>query len=440
MATAAAGTMQRTLSYNTWVAMTVGSTNSAAAREFGPRLWKASAFTRAEAAQLRAHPDRIDDARQSKQDAFDHAASDLKDTYPDAYQYLAGHQNGDRITAATLGWVGWFATATPALVLGALMLFLGAMIALGIGILPVAALAGAHRRFAGVITGPVNYIGNAVLAVALFGAITAAHTAAAGGLLEPAQDKNPLLALLLLLALTAGTFILLWPVLKTISPRRLAHAVTAGNRRGRDVDDVATSRSRRRAGERAADEPAGAKGPGRTGEQIPSPRGHQDPVPAEAQRRQAPRAALTGAARGATAGVVAGALTAGGATAAAAAAGAAKGAVTGAAAEAAPAATRALTAVSVAGQTAGKHRVAGTGAGWTAPTAPSAPSAPQSPPAPAPAEAAAAAGPGAAPVRPRVRIYRPDEDTPARTLAPAPGRTRAGQTTYTIYTPAGAAP
>lgn len=433
MASAAAGNLQRTLAYNTWLAMSLGASNGAAAKEYGPRLYKASAFTRAEAARIRANPNLAKPLTEAKQEEFKRAAAEVKDKYPDAYQYLSGHQNGDRLTSATIGWAGWAATAALPAVLGAMILFLGALVALGIGVLPLTALAGAHRRFAGLITGPANYLGGAVMAVVVFGAVTAAHIAAAGGLLEPAAGKNQLLALALLAVLTIATFILLWPVFKMVSPRRLAQAVSTGNSRARQSADEAGRR------EAVADVDSDKLIYDAAGNAIGSAAGSTHgtgaAAPAEARpHRQLGRSALTGAAQGAISSVALGAATGGTATVAAAAAGAAKGAAASAAIEAAgPTAGRALDAGDLAR---GKHRAARQDSRAAAASgAASAPRLTAGSASPDPGQGAGSSTRTTA----GVRIYRPGDDIPAGSLSANEGRLHEGRTTYTIFTPVGAA-
>lgn len=107
-------TLMDTLVYPTWGLVHFGSGGDAAFREFGPRLFAAGVFTRAEQKRIDADPALEEAMVAEKRDHYKTVAGELRAKYPGAYRQLAGVDTGSRPGLAVAGFV---ATLSIALVL-----------------------------------------------------------------------------------------------------------------------------------------------------------------------------------------------------------------------------------------------------------------------------------------------------------------------------------
>ncbi len=76
--------------YPRWVAGTLGDSDSETARTYGPDLFRASAFSWAEAAEAEGNPERARELVEAKQQLWTETAEQIKNADPDAYEYLTG--------------------------------------------------------------------------------------------------------------------------------------------------------------------------------------------------------------------------------------------------------------------------------------------------------------------------------------------------------------
>lgn len=90
--------------YPRWVAGTLGDSDSSTAQTYGPDLFRASAFTWAEAAEAEGNPDRAREIVEAKQQLWTQTAEAVKEADPDAYEYLTGARQNrfGEATASTL--------------------------------------------------------------------------------------------------------------------------------------------------------------------------------------------------------------------------------------------------------------------------------------------------------------------------------------------------
>lgn len=98
--------------YPTWERQTFGG-DQEAAKEFGPRLFRAGTFTREEQAVIDADPGKAAGMVDARREQYKQAMADLKTKHPQAYQYAAGEQSRSQMWEAMVGLVGvlsgaWF--------------------------------------------------------------------------------------------------------------------------------------------------------------------------------------------------------------------------------------------------------------------------------------------------------------------------------------------
>ena len=126
----AASNLHYTLLYTTWCTGTVGSGNSEAATEYCPRLWRASTWSYLEQSALDADA-REGDAK-AKQETYEEVAQEMGKKYPEAYAYLAGEHNTDRIAIVILAWVSYICTVVFTDI--AALLYLVAMVGITVAV------------------------------------------------------------------------------------------------------------------------------------------------------------------------------------------------------------------------------------------------------------------------------------------------------------------
>lgn len=426
--------------WNSWKQATFGRGNDAAAREFGPTLFKNSAFTRAEAEQISKDPGKAKDLREKKQDAYVDAAKAMEKKYPAAYEHLAGKHIGNRLGFWTVG--GLLGTLAAISLVGYSLIRLiwaSVVTRIGIGAAPIIALGAQFPTLQDKALELVKFVARAIWTAVVFGAVTAVYVVGGlGAILSPNNDMHLMVKLLLLVLTSAAVWVLLKRLGLVMGRPKTPSITMPSLRRNRgDGDDAADSTQSAR---EMFEAPPSTEQP--AAENIIRTRTIDSNVvpvrpvlPASSIRdsvstdRQETRRALNagrsesrsevtkGAATGAVMAVAAGVATGGTSTIAAAAGAAAKGAAKGALVSGAKGAT------SRAGSRRGDYDLA------------ERPSAPRS-----------SQGNGAAGLRTRradstvtidpTSLYDPSERLPA-SVRPARARTEGGTTVYEIYSPAG---
>ncbi len=200
-----AGSVQTSINYNTWLQATFGSgpTNDKAAAEFGPRLFKAAAFTRTEAKRIEADPAQATALADAKRADYKTVAGEIQVKYPSAYEYVKGDHASTQVGFTGVGVVG--ALLAAGFLLLALIRFGYAMIIirLAIGAAPAVALAAAFPTQHYLATAAFKLVWKALANAIYFGVgILIYITAGIGVILSPTLQQPPLVKLLLLGLLT----------------------------------------------------------------------------------------------------------------------------------------------------------------------------------------------------------------------------------------------
>lgn len=165
----ASDTATETMLYRNWLRGALGSSESETARKYGRALYDAKAFTWEEAARIDANPETREAAVQAKQDQWRKVAEQIKAEDKEAYEYLRGARDSDRIGAGLIAILAAFLFAmfdltASLLVLLGFLLFRWAVVAA-----PVLGTVGLMRP----ASAGLRRLGNAVVAavfnIAIFG-------------------------------------------------------------------------------------------------------------------------------------------------------------------------------------------------------------------------------------------------------------------------------
>ena len=331
LADSVAANIQRGILYETWKSGTFGRADSPTAEKYADELFKAQTLTRDEAAQIAANPESAAGIIDPKKERYAELADQIKDEDPIAYEYLAGHRNGDRLTSASLAWLGWTASNIFTLIAALLCLATMTIVRFVVMLLPLLAVVGAIWRFRGVVSGVLSYTAGAAWLTFVFGSLAAVFTAVVGVLMSPKNTLPWIVNVALLLVMTVVAWKLSKPMsaLKTLT---MGKARKPNFRSGGSAPRPAAPGAPQQQQQQPVGPSAGPSGPWSPG---------SGGVPAEARQRSFVGDTVRGATGGAISGAMTGAglalITGGGSLAAGAAAGATKGAVVGAAGAHSPA-------------------------------------------------------------------------------------------------------
>lgn len=206
LAESAAGNIHYGILYQTWCAGTVGSGQSAAAKEYCPRLFKAQTISRAELAKTKGDAGVLKDLQDQKIKDYKDAANDLKDEYPSAYAYVAGDQNSDRIQAVFVGWVAFLLTLPFTLMAAVLFGFALLVIVAGLFIFPLVALLALYYPWRGPLLAIVDKVIVAGRNAIVYGAVSAVMLASFAGFFGPDSTIAPLWACVLMAIFAAAVW------------------------------------------------------------------------------------------------------------------------------------------------------------------------------------------------------------------------------------------
>ncbi|MEO3925352.1 MFS transporter [Micromonosporaceae bacterium B7E4] len=165
----AGDTATETMLYRNWLRGALGSSESETARKYGRALYDAKAFTWEEAARIAANPGTRSAAVEAKQEQWMKVAEQIHQEDPEAYEYLRGARDSDRIGAGLIAILAailfaMFDLTASLLVLLGFLLFRWAVIAA-----PVLGTVGLLRP----ASAGLRRLGNAVVAavfnIAIFG-------------------------------------------------------------------------------------------------------------------------------------------------------------------------------------------------------------------------------------------------------------------------------
>ena len=217
---AVASNLQESVFYRSWLAGTLGSTDSVTARKYGPALFKSQALTWSEGQVVQHDPARGKRIIEKKQDEWKRIASEIQASDPAAYEHLTGKRSDTRVGYAILSTLAAF-LALPFLLLAALML-LGSflIVRLAVMMFPAFAVLGILPAGRGLVLGIGRTAGAALVNAVIFG-IGAAITVRVLGLILDPQSRLPGWLSLVLMPLFS---FVMWAALKPF--RRLTAMVS----------------------------------------------------------------------------------------------------------------------------------------------------------------------------------------------------------------------
>ena len=211
-ARAQGGLLVDRLLYDSWLRGEFGSPDSAAAKRWGPSLFKASAYTWAEAEQAQ-DPGKAKQLAEDKATAWKSIAADIQDKDPNAYLSLQGKAGG----RAGVGLMTVFGVAFTSIfrIVADLFMFAGlVMLRFLVMFFPAVAVLGVMAPMSAIVHRVANMAGASVVNVIAFAAGAAVHTTVVSALLSRAQlGGMNLLVLILCLVSTLVAFVLLFPLM-----------------------------------------------------------------------------------------------------------------------------------------------------------------------------------------------------------------------------------
>jgi hypothetical protein len=211
-ARAQGGLLVDRLLYDSWLRGEFGAPDSAAAKRWGPALFKASAYTWAEADQ--AHDlVKAKKLAEDKATAWKGIATEIQEQDPNAYLALQG-KAGNR---GGVGVMAVFGVAFTSIfrVVADLFMFAGlVMLRFLVMFFPAVAVLGVMAPMSAIVHRVANMAGASVVNVVSFAAGAAVHTTVVSALLSRAQAGGMnLLVLILCLVSTLAAFVFLFPLL-----------------------------------------------------------------------------------------------------------------------------------------------------------------------------------------------------------------------------------
>ncbi|HEY7721109.1 MAG TPA: hypothetical protein VIB11_04680, partial [Pedococcus sp.] len=201
------------IAYDAWVRGEFGSGDSAAAREWAPALFKASAFTWAEAEQAQRDPEAGKRIAERKAESWKSTTAEIQEQDPVAYAYVQG-KGGGRAGTGLMAFLGALFTGLFRLVAD-LFVFAGlVMLRLLVMFFPAAAVIGVMAPMSGIVRQIANMAGASVVNVVAFSVGSTIHTTVISAILSRATDTGMgFLALVLCVVVTLAAFVLLLPLL-----------------------------------------------------------------------------------------------------------------------------------------------------------------------------------------------------------------------------------
>jgi hypothetical protein len=211
-ARAQGGLLVDRLLYDSWLRGQFGSPESASAKRWGPALFKASAYTWAEAEQAQ-EPSKAKQLAEAKANDWKSIAGQIQAQDPNAYLALQGKEGA----RAGVGIMAAFGVAFTSIfrIVADLFMFAGmVMLRFLVMFFPAVAVLGVMAPMSAIVHRVANMAGASVVNVIAFGAGAAVHTAVVSALLSRAQlGGMNLLVLILCLVTTLVAFVLLFPLL-----------------------------------------------------------------------------------------------------------------------------------------------------------------------------------------------------------------------------------
>lgn len=220
LADSLAGSLHEGIAYNTWAMGNFGRADTDTAATFGPRLYAASTLTWEEAAAIDADPSQRDDIYAGKQAAYEAVADEIEAADPDAYEYLTGQRNLERLGFAWLGWLA-FLSGGVFLFLSAFVLLVALMAIRFVNVLlPLVAIPAVIPGLRGYLGRPVTYVITLLVHAFKFGVVSIFLIAMLAYLLTPGSGINYFLTVLVMAAVSVVGWMVTRPfkTLAVLSP------------------------------------------------------------------------------------------------------------------------------------------------------------------------------------------------------------------------------
>lgn len=197
-ATTIGSNVQESIFYSSWLAGTLGSTDSPTAKKYGGPLFRSQALTWHEASVVQSDPEAGKRIIEAKKDAFATIASQIKSSDPVAYEHLTGKRSDTRVGYAILSSLAAF-LALPFLFVSALLL-LGSflIVRLAVMLFPAFATLGVFPAGRGLVIGIGRTVGAALVNAVIFGVGAAVTIRVLGLILDPESGLPGWLALVLM--------------------------------------------------------------------------------------------------------------------------------------------------------------------------------------------------------------------------------------------------
>lgn len=201
------GAAHNSLLYNTWLQMTFGSgkQNATAAKEFGGRLFMASTFSRDEQARIDKDPSIATDLSDKKREDYKKVLTEIKEKYPQPYEYVAGNHTGEQLSFALVAFLSALVSLVFIVVALLKLIYAMAVTRIMVGIFPAVATAAVFPRFQHLALNVFGIMWDAIVKAIYFGlAVVVFVGFGIGGILSPATTMHPLLKLI---ALAVATYV-----------------------------------------------------------------------------------------------------------------------------------------------------------------------------------------------------------------------------------------
>ncbi|MET7709085.1 MFS transporter [Micromonospora sp. NPDC005413] len=165
----ASDTATETMLYRNWLRGVLGSADSETARKYGPALYDARSLTWGEAQSMRANPATREATIKAKQQQWARVAQQIQTEDPEAYEYLQGVRDMDRVGAGFIAVLAavlfaMFDLTASLLVLLGFLIFRWAVIAA-----PILGTVGLLRPASAGLRRLANAVVAAVFNIAIFG-------------------------------------------------------------------------------------------------------------------------------------------------------------------------------------------------------------------------------------------------------------------------------
>jgi hypothetical protein len=184
--------------YSSWLAGTLGSTDSETVRRYGADLFKSQALTWREAQIVQNDPQQGQVIIEQKKERFAEIAAEIKANDPAAYEHLTGKRSDTRVGYALLSSLGAL-LALPFLLVASLLLIGSFLIVrLAVMLFPAFATIGVFPAGRGVVLGIGRTVGAALVNSVIFGLGAAVTIRVLGLILDPSSRLPAWLSLVLM--------------------------------------------------------------------------------------------------------------------------------------------------------------------------------------------------------------------------------------------------